>query len=894
VTRRRIAVAFAALVGAGLVAPGALVPPEASAQVPPGPAESSSAVLPGFSRSSSPTVADIDGDGVDDVVIGHQDGWVRVYRSGDAGSLLWERPAIPHVPPACRPQGTPTAIEASPTVADLDDDGANEIIVAMGSTHVRDQNGGLVVFNRDGSVRWTWGGNRDKANTWDALLADDGWCEGVFSTPAVGDVDGDGRPEIVFGGWDQRLHVLDANGNPLPGTPWDNLDTIWSSPALFDVDGDGSLEIFVGVDMGPLGHERWLGGVFRSFDYENGGLHQRWSRLVEEVVDASPAIGDINGDGRYEAVVSTGWDYALKPETAHRAVPAAHSVFAFHLDDGSDVPGWPQRTTGTVKASPALGDLTGDGIPEVIVGSWDRHVYAWRGDGSLLWRHQTGPNWISPDLDRVTGDPVIADLDGDGRQDVAIGTAWSVTLIRGDGSRLGEVNYGLSHENAPAVGSFGPRGRQLFAAGIDSVARTTRLASHPLPPTRAADQWPQWRRSADHLGAPPSGGTTCPAPVSAGASAPLELGTFRPLTPRRVLDTREGVGGVPARARLRQHCVLPLPVADLPGVNANQLVAVTLNVTATQATRPGYLTVFPCGQLVPEASNVNFVPGQDVPNLVTVAVGAGGQVCFYASATVHVVADLSGWYGRGAAARFTPQSPARVLDTRVGHGAAGPVPPGGTLELGVAGQAGVPGDASAVALNVTVTEPGGAGYVTVFPCDRPRPLASNLNYVPGQTVPNHVVVPLSGDGRVCLMSLAGTHLVADVLGWFGPSGEREGSRYRPVPPARLVDTRQRGFPVPAGEPMALPVLGAHGVPGDGVAGVTMNVTVSQPDGPGYLTVYPCGQPAPLASNLNYVAGQDVPNLVSVKVGEGGQVCFVSQRTTHVIADVAGWFGASRG
>ena len=84
----------------------------------------------------------------------------------------------------------------------------------------------------------------------------------------------------------------------------------------------------------------------------------------------------------------------------------------------------------------------------------------------------------------------------------------------------------------------------------------------------------------------------------------------------------------------------------------------------------------------------------------------------------------------------------------------------------ITGAAGVPASGvGAVSLNVTAVDPDGPGFVTVFPCGD-RPLAANLNYVRGQIVPNAVIAPLSSSGEVCLYSLADTHLIADVNGWF--------------------------------------------------------------------------------------------------------------------------------
>src|SRR5439155_1059900 len=124
--------------------------------------------------------------------------------------------------------------------------------------------------------------------------------------------------------------------------------------------------------------------------------------------------------------------------------------------------------------------------------------------------------------------------------------------------------------------------------------------------------------------------------------------------------------------------------------------------------------------------------------------------------------------------------------------------------------------------------------------------------------------------------------------------------FHPLTPTRILDTRpglpptDDGFndPVNAGQTIDVPVTGKGGVPSTGVGAVVLNVTVTQPTDPGHLTVFPTGETRPLASNLNFVPGEDVPNLVIAKVGAGGKVSIYSgQRagTTHVVADVAGWF-----
>ena len=162
-----------------------------------------------------------------------------------------------------------------------------------------------------------------------------------------------------------------------------------------------------------------------------------------------------------------------------------------------------------------------------------------------------------------------------------------------------------------------------------------------------------------------------------------------------------------------------------------------------------------------------------MPNLVVVKLGSGGKVSLLNFAGgVHAIADVAGWYDDGtgtSGAHYHPLTPARLLDTREGNGApAAALSAGATLDLQVAGRGGVPASGvSAVVLNVTVTEPKAVSFLTAFPTGQVRPLASNLNFSGGQTVPNLVVVKLGSGGKVSLFNFAGgVHAIADVAGWY--------------------------------------------------------------------------------------------------------------------------------
>ncbi|HEY6596313.1 MAG TPA: Ig-like domain-containing protein [Asanoa sp.] len=252
-------------------------------------------------------------------------------------------------------------------------------------------------------------------------------------------------------------------------------------------------------------------------------------------------------------------------------------------------------------------------------------------------------------------------------------------------------------------------------------------------------------------------------------------------------------------------------------------------------------------------------------------------------------------------ATYQPLAPARILDTRSGVGApAATVPAGGSVTLQVTGRGGVPASGvGAAVLNVTVTQPTAAGYLTVYPAGSSRPMVSNLNFVAGQTIPNLTAVKTGTGGAVTLYNgSSGTvHLTADIAGYYLSGTPTVAGAYGPLTPTRILDTRSGvGAPaatVPAGGSVTLQVTGRGGVPVSGVGAAVLNVTVTQAAAAGYLTVYPAGSSRPTVSNLNFVAGQTISNLTAVKTGTGGAVTLYngSSGTVHLIADIAGYFVA---
>jgi hypothetical protein len=246
-------------------------------------------------------------------------------------------------------------------------------------------------------------------------------------------------------------------------------------------------------------------------------------------------------------------------------------------------------------------------------------------------------------------------------------------------------------------------------------------------------------------------------------------------------------------------------------------------------------------------------------------------------------------------AAFTAVSPTRVLDTRDGTGSsAGKVAAAGSIRL-VVPTAVVPADATSVALNVTLTEPSGPGFVRVWPGGEAPPETSNLNATAaGETVANLVVTRLGPGRTVDLYTQASAHLVVDVTGYWRPATAASAGRFRPIVPGRLADTREglgvAAGVVPAGGSRRIQVLGRGGVPSSGVSAVALTVTATDAAAAGYVTVWPGGAARPYASTLNPTGRGDIrSNGALVPVGADGTVELFTYAATDLVVDVTGWF-----
>lgn len=245
---------------------------------------------------------------------------------------------------------------------------------------------------------------------------------------------------------------------------------------------------------------------------------------------------------------------------------------------------------------------------------------------------------------------------------------------------------------------------------------------------------------------------------------------------------------------------------------------------------------------------------------------------------------------------FVPAA-ARLLDTRNGIGApAGAVAGGHVVSLALPA-ANVPATATAVRLNVTAVSPTADTYLTVYPDGTARPISSSLNVPAGGLLSNLVTVKVGAGGRVDFYNYNGSvQIIADLVGYDTPdvaTANGDGRVFSALPPTRVLDTRNstggHQGRVGAGGVVPLRVTGLNGVPSAGVGTVVLNVTVVGPSTASYVTVWADGGSRPGTSNLNFSAGQTVPNLVIAPVSAAGVVdLYNNAGTVDLLVDVAGY------
>jgi hypothetical protein len=399
----------------------------------------------------------------------------------------------------------------------------------------------------------------------------------------------------------------------------------------------------------------------------------------------------------------------------------------------------------------------------------------------------------------------------------------------------------------------------------------------------------------------PVGTGPASSPSGSISPGPVAGATYIPLSPSRILDTRNGTG---LSGPFSSHAARTFGVAGRGGVPSNA-TAVTGNLTVTAQTSRGYLFIGPNPSNDPTSSTLNFPVADDRANGVTVALGAGGtlSVTFVAPSAgpiAHVIFDVTGYFTTDTSgATYVPLNPSRILDSRSGNGLGGPFTSHAARTFGVSGHGGVPSNAKAVTGNLTVTGQTSNGYLFIGPNPTNDPTSSTLNFPVADDRANGVTVALGAGGTLSVTFVAPApgpvaHVIFDVTGYFTP--DASGATYVPFTPNRILDTRS-GTGLSGG--FSSHLARTFGVSGIGVlppyaTAVTGNLTVTGQTGNGYLFIGPAATNDPTSSTLNFPRGDDRANGVTVALGAGGtlSVTFVAPAagpTTQVVFDVTGYF-----
>lgn len=374
------------------------------------------------------------------------------------------------------------------------------------------------------------------------------------------------------------------------------------------------------------------------------------------------------------------------------------------------------------------------------------------------------------------------------------------------------------------------------------------------------------------------------------------MSSFRRWLAASLLVSALGLGVIPMAASaaptggaLSDVGVLEIQIAGRFGVPADATM-VALNLTTTQTDSAGFMTAYPCTPNPPNTSSLNWSAGIDRPNFVLTRLSPTGSVCVVTSVVSDVLVDLAGYVPAGSEL-VSLASPARVVDTRHDKGIAD-LPANTTVAFDIRSAAGLPADTGSVFFNVTALGQAAGGFVVVFACDEARPSTSNVNFPAHTDVANFASSRVAANGTICFWSNQDVEVIVDLAAHLPAGVDGYTSLARP---ARAFDSRtgHRTDAAPLEAGRARPVqLDGLGIPADALA-VVANVTADRFAGAGFALMFPCGQPVPGSSNLNFGHQGATANSVLMPIGADNTVCVQSSIATDLIVDVTAYLSDHR-
>jgi PQQ-like domain len=409
---------------------------------------------------SSPFAADLDGDPTNglEIVGGRTDGVVTATRRN--GTVLWST-ALPNA--TCTMTSSDDKLYSSPAVGDLNGDGRLSVVIGYGGYRGKPCDGGVAALDgRTGAIQW-----RFSLKDFARKRRHFAFRHAVFGTPALADVDGDGRLEIGFGGFDRHVYLLNSDGS----VRWyyQAADTVFSSPTFYDVDGDGKKEMLIGTDISqnkqlrpPTPNGGYLYALRASLrpPARNPLYVFRDQRLVlwraqfDQVLQSSVSVGELIPENQGGELIFGAGCFFPQGGGERRGkwfsvVSARTGKLLRRLTVESCSP-----------SLPAIADLNGDGVNEAVVlvnsaGSQSGTVIAWEpARDTVLWSQSVFPGGArDPKAGDFGRSAVIADLDRNGSLEVAVAGPRGVSVFAGqDGARLSCGGEGCDDDPYRIVG----------------------------------------------------------------------------------------------------------------------------------------------------------------------------------------------------------------------------------------------------------------------------------------------------------------------------------------------------------------------------------------------------------------------------------------------------------